>query len=231
MYGCACYWVCGQPVGNFENVGTLRQIMLEWDTMSRDSGRRSNPELFALDTATLVDTLFCGLYGHGCLDYDTQHDRGIEEEWARFDISPQVEMFDHWFVFLAESPLSSRCVFHLWESDLYGECTLEPGEFDRVLKQALEHLYEDYDKVRLTMPERLTEVYVGLVNDKNVYQSVPALKTFRTTYLIGGADSYDPTQQEWEFPPGTYVETEERTLAQGRVIIATTALGQLSEQA
>jgi hypothetical protein len=88
-----------------------------------------------------------------------------------------------------------------------GKSNSNKYEFDRVLTQALDHLFEHYDKVRLAMPKRLTDVYVGLVGDQNVYRSVPALKVFRSTYLIGGADGYDPAQQQWEFPPGTYVET------------------------
>ncbi len=64
-------------------------------------------------------------------------------------------------------------------------------------------------------------VYVRLLGEGvQVYRPVPASKVASDVYILGGADIYDPEDEEWEFLPGTRVVTQERVFDGEAVLVA-----------
>ena len=72
--------------------------------------------------------------------------RAIEEQWARQNITPEVDVFDAWRVFLVESDSTARVLYRRSEPDAeVHEVLLSPGEVDGILGRAcveMSALYE-----------------------------------------------------------------------------------------
>jgi hypothetical protein len=59
-------------------------------------------------------------------------------------------------------------------------------------------------------------VYVYLLNEgTDSWRPVNADYVNKDTYLLHGQDIYNPSDEEWEFPPGTLVLTEIKKLSSG----------------
>jgi hypothetical protein len=68
---------------------------------------------------------------------------------------------------------------------------------------------------------KMSNVYVRLLNEGvEVYRPVVASRVSTTTYILGGADLCDPEDEEWEFPPGSLVNVQERILNGDVVLVA-----------
>lgn len=64
-------------------------------------------------------------------------------------------------------------------------------------------------------------IYVRLLGEGiQVYRPVQALQIASNIYVVGGADIYDPEDEEWEFLPGARVVVEERILEGQSALIA-----------
>jgi len=142
LFGKVCLWACGKRIGDYERGTSLRDVLFRWERISRDAGHRENAELFSLEAKKLVRTLNDGMYG--CAGDDATVAGAIEEQWATHEIRPQVDVFDEWRVFLVERNPAARLVYHDPDTDTYGECLLEYGEFDRVLKPVVQTLAQWY---------------------------------------------------------------------------------------
>ena len=145
MYGQVCYWISGNRIGNFDLVDSLRDVLFCWERMACDKNR-SGQELLQLNTQDLLRTLYCGLYGHGCPDQDTDLNRGIEFEWARHNINPGTLGFSGWRVFVVESPDIARCVYAQTDGIAMEE-SLRLGEFDNALDGAIAYLLAEYQRL------------------------------------------------------------------------------------
>jgi hypothetical protein len=67
----------------------------------------------------------------------------------------------------------------------------------------------------------MRNIYVRLLGEGvEVYRPVRASMVSTTTYILGGTDVYDPEDEEWEFPPGSLVNVQERTLNGEIVLVA-----------
>jgi hypothetical protein len=65
-------------------------------------------------------------------------------------------------------------------------------------------------------------IYVRLFGEGvPVHRPVAATELGQNKYLLHGEEIYDPEDEKWEFPPGTTVFADERTLEGERVWIAT----------
>ncbi len=63
-------------------------------------------------------------------------------------------------------------------------------------------------------------VYVHLLGEGvQVYRPVPAFQVAPTVYVLGGAEFYDPEDEEWEFLPGARVVVEERIMEEGDTVL------------
>jgi hypothetical protein len=147
MLGHVCYWICGQRIGDYELTVTLRDVLFCWFNIAGDAGKRANDDLMSLDKADLVNLLLNTLFGDGPSDPVTES-RAIEEQWARHVIEPVVGYgFTGWGICLVEDANLARCVYRRAEMKEYFECQLNPGEFDKVLKMAIQSLEQHYELV------------------------------------------------------------------------------------
>lgn len=64
-------------------------------------------------------------------------------------------------------------------------------------------------------------IYIQLLDEgTKVYRPVPACEVQSNIYEVGGFEIYDPEDEIWEFPPGTYVVVEEQNLNDEIVLVA-----------
>ncbi|MBP1152574.1 hypothetical protein [Methylocaldum sp. RMAD-M] len=67
----------------------------------------------------------------------------------------------------------------------------------------------------------MSTVYVRLLGEGvEVYRPVPASQVESNIYVLGGAEIFDPEDEQWEFPPGEYVVAENKTLDGEVVLVA-----------
>jgi hypothetical protein len=68
---------------------------------------------------------------------------------------------------------------------------------------------------------KMINVYVRLLGEGvEVYRPVGASRVSTTTYILGSAALYDPGDEEWEFPPGSLINVQERALDGDVVLVA-----------
>jgi len=64
-------------------------------------------------------------------------------------------------------------------------------------------------------------IYVQLLEEGTVcYRPVSAIKVNDALYQIEGHDIYDPSDEIWEFEPGSLVYVEEKKLSEGVLLVA-----------
>jgi hypothetical protein len=64
-------------------------------------------------------------------------------------------------------------------------------------------------------------IYIQLLEEgTKVYRPVPAIEVSNNIYEVQGFEIYDPEDEVWEFPPGTYVLVEEQNLDGENVLVA-----------
>lgn len=69
------------------------------------------------------------------------------------------------------------------------------------------------------MPTR--KIYVQLLHEgTDTWRPTEGVQTGAMRYRLLPTPGYDPTDEEWEFVPGSVVECEERVLSVGRVLVA-----------
>ena len=64
-------------------------------------------------------------------------------------------------------------------------------------------------------------IYIQLLEEgTKVYRPVPAIKLSDKVYKLEGWEIYNPSDEKWEFKPGTYVLVEEKKLDTGFFLVA-----------
>ena len=54
-------------------------------------------------------------------------------------------------------------------------------------------------------------IYIQLLSEGSIaYWPVPALQVGINLFRVSGLEIYDPKDEEWEFPPGSYVSIDEQ---------------------
>ncbi len=68
------------------------------------------------------------------------------------------------------------------------------------------------------------EIYVALLDEgTDVWRPVPAWRVDDSTYIVLRPGWYDPEDERWEFPPGTTVICEPKTITDGTILAAVRA--------
>ncbi len=148
LFGRVCYWVHDNQIGDYELGTSLRDVLFVCERMVHDANKRENTFLWNLNTVDLIDTLAEGLI-HADLEDDVSK-RSVEEQWARHNILPNLDVFNDWLVYIIEQGGSARCVSRNLISRLDNSYSLSYGEFDTVLGATVESLRDHYERaVRL----------------------------------------------------------------------------------
>ncbi len=64
-------------------------------------------------------------------------------------------------------------------------------------------------------------IYIRLLEEgTKVYRPVPAIEIENNIYEVRGFEIYEPEDEVWEFPPGTYVLVEEQNLDGETIFVA-----------
>jgi Immunity protein 42 len=143
LFGKFCYWIGGELVGDYELGTSLRDVLTVLGAVVRDNGNRENINLFKLSSEELYRRLDCALYGGW--DGDSEYEKLAQEEcWARFQIHLQVDIFDHWKVYLIDSPPEARVVYSFAEGSVV-DINLISGTFDQVITNAFNTLFDIYE--------------------------------------------------------------------------------------
>ena len=95
-----------------------------------------------------------GLFGTGIETSETSEQLAIDEQWARHNIAPAVDVFDHWRIYLVESNVAGRVLYGKTElGALVHETQLVPGECDGVLELACQEIGRLYEADKDASPE------------------------------------------------------------------------------
>lgn len=142
MLGRFCYWCDDRRVGDYELGTSLRDVLFQLDQLARNKRLRVNRRFGAMSAMTVFRLLDAALFG--AVDLNNAK-LAEEEQWARHNIFPTVDVFDHWKGFLVEDEQTARLIF---AHDPYldvRELSLKPGDVDAVLdvvREALSGIHE-----------------------------------------------------------------------------------------
>jgi hypothetical protein len=147
MFGNARYWCGGREIGSFSEQTSLRDLLFMLDGMRRDFGKRQNPRFWNMPATDMFRLVDAGLFGKREL---APVSLSMDEQWARHNITPAVDVFDDWKVFVVESDTRARVVFSKYPYPNIESVEMNAGEVDTAIKSttiALGEIYEQEMKV------------------------------------------------------------------------------------
>ena len=140
LFGKFCYWIGGELVGDYKLGTPLRDVLTVLGSVVRDNGNRENPSLFKLTAEDLYRRLDSALYGEN-FEYESL---AQEECWARFKVHLSVDIFDHWKVYLIDSPPEARIIYSFFGGSVV-ESNLPAGTFDQAITDVFNALFDIYE--------------------------------------------------------------------------------------
>lgn len=142
MFGRFCYWCGGQQIGDYDLGTSLRDVLFQLDQLARDRHSRVNRRLNSTSATEAFHLLDAALFG---ISDSSTAKVAEEEQWAKHNIFPPVDIFDSWKGFLVEDGQTARLIFAHDPYQNVSELTLEPGAVGAVLdvvRKALNDIYE-----------------------------------------------------------------------------------------
>jgi len=142
MNGHFRYWCGGREIGNFRLETSLRDVLFMLDGMRRDMGKRQNTRFWNMSPTDMFRLVDAGLFGKRDV---APLELSIEEQWARHNIGPSVDVFDDWKVFVVENETRGRVVFARHPYTNVEMVEMNAGEVDTTLEStraALDEIYE-----------------------------------------------------------------------------------------
>jgi hypothetical protein len=137
MFGRFCFWCGGRRIGDYDVSTSLRDVLFQLDQVGRDRGRRFTTRFASAAARDIFRLLDGALFGTADIDNGRMAE---EEQWARHNIFPPVDVFDRWKGFLVEDAQSARLVFSSAPYQEVSELALKPGQVDTVLDAARREL-------------------------------------------------------------------------------------------
>ena len=141
MFGRLRFWCGGLPVGDFERGTSLRDALFQLETVERYWRQRQRGRFAGMPAVQVFRLLDAALYGR--CDIDNQM-LAEQEEWARFNVLPDLDIFEGWKVFLLETPTAGCLILSPAPYDAVSEIVVAPGEVDSVLKLETDYLRQQY---------------------------------------------------------------------------------------
>lgn len=135
LYGRIRWWCGGEQVGTYEDDTTIGELAATTKHFLSYEGTRQDEHLSQAPPRDVLRTVVDALYDdHGQSDEQMKADA---EHYFRFEVSPHMGEFDAWRILLVEDDTSARLIWIRQNEVDPHEQQLEPGEFDRVLKEFL----------------------------------------------------------------------------------------------
>ena len=143
MFGNARYWCGGREIGNFGEQTSLRDLLFMLEGMRRDVGKRQNPRFWNMAATDMFRLVDAGLFGNRDL---APLSLSMEEQWARHNITPSVDVFDDWKVFVVENETRARVVFSKDPYTSVESVEMNAGEVDTTLESTRITLGKIYER-------------------------------------------------------------------------------------
>jgi hypothetical protein len=143
MFGNARYWCGGREIGNFSEQTSLRDLLFLLEEMRRDIGKRQNPRFWNMPATDMFRLVDAGLFGKCDI---APVNLSMDEQWARHNITPSVDVFDDWKVFVVESDTGARAVFSKSPYTGVESVEMNAGEVDAALESTVMALGEIYEQ-------------------------------------------------------------------------------------
>jgi len=141
MFGRLRFWCGGLTVGDFDLGTSLRDALFQLETVERYCRRRQSVRFAGTAAVQVFHLLDAALYGKWDID---NHMLAEQEEWARFNVLPDLDVFEGWKVFLLETPTAGRLILSPAPYEAVGEVAVAPGEVDSVLRLETDYLRQQY---------------------------------------------------------------------------------------
>src|SRR5215218_7061616 len=112
------YWICGNCVGNPQEIISLREVLASLQYLVKDRGKRFDSTLCELDARDLFLNL------DGALGQNTQAPSkavSLPEDFGKFDLHISLEMFSGWRIYLVDCSETSRLLVGMPNSKLIHE--------------------------------------------------------------------------------------------------------------
>lgn len=142
MFGKFRYWCGGIVVGDFDVGTSLRDVLFQLEQMRRDVGNRRNDRFLGMLPDQTARLLNAGLFGERDI---APRELAENEQWARHNIAPEVDIFDNWRAFLVEGLTAGRLIFGRFPFQDIRSIDVPVGEVDAVLeatRASLRNIYE-----------------------------------------------------------------------------------------
>jgi hypothetical protein len=144
LFGKVGYWICGNRVGDFDEVTSLRDFLFSIEQGRRDHGRRRSAHFDGMAADEVMRQLDEALFGG---DDAAIEELALEDQWARHRICPEVDVFDRWRIYLVESETAARIIYDRHGSGAaVAEYWVASGECDRVLAETCRQLGAIYER-------------------------------------------------------------------------------------
>ena len=145
MFGRFFYWCGGQRVGNDEST-SLRDVLFQLEQMEWATGRRFSTRFGEMPAREMFRLVSRSLWGPADSISDLELELSMEEQWARHDIAPPVDVFNSCQVLLVENEHAGRIVFGQEPYDELTEVEVKRGEVDAVLATARKELLKIFER-------------------------------------------------------------------------------------
>jgi Immunity protein 42 len=142
LFGRFCYWINGTQVGDYTLGTSLRDVFFSMKWIANDRGNRRGDDLCTCSGQEIFLLLDNSLYGNE----ETTPGFLLPEAPARFNVTPPVDVFDNWKVYLVECEKYELMIYKNLAADDKVEVFSAPkGMFDAFIMESyayLEHLIE-----------------------------------------------------------------------------------------
>ncbi|WP_020621246.1 Imm42 family immunity protein [Paenibacillus daejeonensis] len=139
LLGKFCYWVQGEQIGEYALGTSLRDVLFQIETFVRDNGNRFGQSIIHLNTQDFFNKLNDALYG------TSDNLQATEEQWARFNVCPSIDVFSNWKIFLVQESTHSRLILKNISQQRVSEVRLQFNEFENVIREVYEKINNLYE--------------------------------------------------------------------------------------
>ena len=139
LLGKFCYWIQNEQIGDY-NLGTsLRDILFQIESIVRFNNKREGKRFAHISSQEVFTLLNAALYG---IDDSLT---AMDEQWARYDVCPLIDVFNNWKVYLVENSAQTRIIYQNVLRQEISEIILEPNQFEIVIRKSYEAINEMYE--------------------------------------------------------------------------------------